>query len=149
MKTLRRQWFWMISVILMVWAQGAFADAVNVDASAGSGGDGSVASPYKIIQQSLNAAFAGDTVWVHRGTYHEDIEMKNGVELRNITNEWPVVQRSGTQVVIQASGMDSTTTLRGFTVRGGYSATSGAMNIRASSMTVSTCRFESNTGVRS
>ena len=146
MRTKRRQWLWMIFVVMMIWAPGVFADDIYVDASAGTGGDGSVGSPYKTIQQGLNAADTGDTVWVHGGTYHVDIVMKNGVELRNITNEWPVIQGSGTQVVIQASGMDSSTTLRGMTVRGGHSDTAGAVDMRESSMAVIGCRFEANSG---
>jgi parallel beta-helix repeat protein len=44
------------------------------DTSAGT----SVAAPFKTIQHGVNIAAAGDTVYVRRGTYREDVEMNTG-----------------------------------------------------------------------
>jgi parallel beta-helix repeat protein len=54
---------------------------IYVSSNGNSNGDGSIANPFKTIQQGMNAALEGDTVRVLSGIYDESFSMKRGVSL--------------------------------------------------------------------
>ncbi len=54
------------------------AATLHVDASAGSGGDGSEGAPFATIQEAIDAAGAGTDVIVHAGVYREEVAITSG-----------------------------------------------------------------------
>lgn len=54
---------------------------IYVDANVDVDGDGTIVSPFKTIQQGVNAASSGDTVFVYGGNYREQVIMRNNVYL--------------------------------------------------------------------
>jgi hypothetical protein len=70
---------------LLVAPSPARADDWYVDASAGSGGDGSSASPFQELQAGLDAAFPGDTVHAAAGNYAAVETVRDGTESQRIT----------------------------------------------------------------
>ncbi|MDH4330326.1 MAG: right-handed parallel beta-helix repeat-containing protein [Candidatus Moranbacteria bacterium] len=52
-----------------------------VDASASSGGDGSKASPFRKIADALEEAGKSASVFLMKGNYEEDVDLKNSIKL--------------------------------------------------------------------
>lgn len=67
------------------------------------GGCPSCSGSYSTIQAAVNAANAGDTVFVYSGTYHENIIVKKSINLIGEAKHTTIIQ-DGT-VVIDASGV--------------------------------------------
>ncbi|MBA7476384.1 hypothetical protein ES707_11770 [subsurface metagenome] len=109
-----------------------------------------VPGDYSTIQAAITAANPGDTVHVAAGTYYEqDILMKNGVDVLGAgAGSTTIDAGGGGGHVVIANGVDSTTTIDGFTITGGYADIGGGMYIyNASSPTVSNCIFTGNRAV--
>lgn len=73
----------------------AFSSYSQVYVQAGSTGTGSLASPFGTIQEGINAADNGQTVYVRNGTYSEKVNLKTGVTLEAYLNESPIIDGSG------------------------------------------------------
>ena len=92
-----------------------------VDAAAGSSGNGTLAKPYKKIQDGIN--HASECVIVFAGTYAEAIDFKGtnmtvtGVE--GATDTTIDATGKGSPAVTFDSGEGSTAVLQGFTITGG------------------------------
>ena len=59
---------------------------IYVNIKTKSDGDGSLARPFKSINEAAVLAGPGDTVWVSPGLYHESVDpLNSGTEDRRIT----------------------------------------------------------------
>ena len=70
-------------------------------------GTGTAAEPFCAIQDGINAAASGDTVYVHAGTYDEQLSMKTGVTLRNITAEQPKIISTSAGIPVLFDAVDN------------------------------------------
>ncbi|HEY3266529.1 MAG TPA: chitobiase/beta-hexosaminidase C-terminal domain-containing protein [Armatimonadota bacterium] len=90
------------------------------------------ATAYGSVQATINAAAAGDEVWVAAGTYVENITLKDGVSLyggfagtetaraqRDWTANESILDGNQTGSVIAGSGTSVTTAVDGFTIQNG------------------------------
>jgi len=111
-----------------------------------STGDGTAGDPFATIQHGLDRAFWGDTVEVACGTYSEhDIGMKSGVLLTSATGAWDCawINAGGTSRALQCDSLGPATEIRGFTIRGGASNSSGgAMSLEYADLMVTDCKFD-------
>jgi parallel beta-helix repeat protein len=111
-----------------------------------------VPADYPTIQGAVNAASAGDVVWVAQGTYKENLTLKPKVRLeggwssnysgRNWTT-WPSVidgDQKGSVIV----GADAAT-LDGFTLRNGQATNGGGLYLERATMTIVNNTIEDNT----
>jgi serine protease len=104
-----------------------------------------VPSPsYPTIQSALAAAISGDTIYVAAGTYNENIDLKNGVDVLGAGADVTTIIGTGTGSVVTADGVGSGTTLDGFTITGGFATYGGGMFLSGSSLTISNCIFYDN-----
>ncbi len=77
--------------------------------------DGSMASPYNTIQEGVDAAAAGDTVFVFNGTYLENVLITKSI---NLTGEAPtatIINGSGGMIAVEVSAND--VNIQGFTIK--------------------------------
>lgn len=80
-----------------------FGNVARVDQVYGNDSTGARnGAPFKTIQAALDAAQAGDTVWVFPGIYNEAVIIPDDVALRGLANN---------SVTIQQTGVTSATTL--------------------------------------
>jgi hypothetical protein len=101
------------------------------------------------IQAGVDSAAVGDSVLVACGTYHEhDIVMKSGITLISETGEPDCVRIEADSLgrVIYCDGVDSTTTIEGFTLAEGLVTNdhAGGMYLTYSSPTVRRCNITGN-----
>lgn len=96
-----------------------------VDPTAGEG-------RFTTIQAAINAATAGETVFIRPGTYTENITLKDGVNLTAFTRDVNIVQINGT-ITMNAAG---TVNISGITVQ-----TNGATAVSFSSANIQSLRF--------
>jgi|GEM_PF-2593774 len=82
--------------------------------------DGS--SDYSSIQDAVDGANVGDTVYVKAGIYHETIELKSGITLRGAGRERTKIKFGGDACVIDATGV-SNVKVRNFTIE--YTGSNG------------------------
>ncbi|MCD4689877.1 right-handed parallel beta-helix repeat-containing protein [bacterium] len=97
-----------------------------------------VPSPYATIQAAIDAAGAIDTVLVAAGTYSENINLKDGVLVMSSDGAATTSIQSSSGSVVSATGLGDLTLLKGFTVDGQGTATSG-MQIMDSVVRVQNC----------
>ena len=100
---------------VFVWASDT--KKVYVDAQASGTQDGSVNHPYKTIAEGLNHAGDADEVHVAVGTYHENIEIPDGVKLYGADESKTIIDAKSNDK--PAVSMNHKTTLDKFTVKGG------------------------------
>lgn len=131
-----------IGVALLVAAQGATSKTIHVPLERPT------------IQGAIDAASYGDLVVVACGTYYEhDIVMKSGIHLRSETGEPDCVTIDAQQQgrVIHCQGVDSATSIEGFTITGGYARSTpdyyqggGVFCDASSSPTITNCVLVDN-----
>ena len=123
----------------------AFAQTIHyVDNDAPPGGDGlSWGTALQTVQAGLDAASAGDEVWVAANTYVERITLRSGVELyggfdgtelfrsqRDVAAHETIIDGYRGIVVTAPSGATPTTRIDGFTIRNGEAYASDGAGVR-------------------
>jgi predicted outer membrane repeat protein len=123
---------------------------VDLDFSGGS--DGSESNPWTSIQQGIDqvAGSSCQTLWVQPGIYQELLVWPAGQDVRVIAelgaSQTTLDGDGDGPIVTIAGGHSNTAQLRGFTITGGTSLTSGGgVQITGSSPTISECVFDGNT----
>jgi len=74
-----------------------------------------VPTDYPTIQEAINAAISGDTIFVYSGTYNEHIIVNKSVSLVGEDRDSTIVDGDGTGTVV--SIMASRVSIRGFTIK--------------------------------
>jgi Ca2+-binding RTX toxin-like protein len=112
----------------------AFSDKVpttiiHVSAGAAAGGDGSLDHPYATIQAAVTAANPGTAIYVHAGTYVENVKIPWNASGTTDAPIWllsadgpqaaTIVGASADKPVIQALGVDNYV-IKNFAISGGY-----------------------------
>ena len=86
-------------------------------------------SSYKVLgflQDRINAAQAGDTVWVEPGGYYENLTLKTGVVVKSTHGpEQTIIDGRKKDSVIKAPHLNPTAVLDGFTITNGKAQTFG------------------------
>ena len=100
-----------------LWATTGASDG-DVFVSPGGSGDGrSQNAPLASIQDALDSATDGATVWLSKGLYEESITISRGVTLQGVCVAETIILSTGASGVRIQS--EDTVTLRGFTLREG------------------------------
>jgi len=76
---------WLVAVLLSGTARAATYYVDQNHPSASDGNAGGAASPFRTIQRGVNAAGAGDTVWVKRGVYEESVTVSSTANVNGPT----------------------------------------------------------------
>ncbi len=95
--------------------------------------DGTAAHPYNTIQEGINAAVSGDVVGVAAGTYFENVNLGEGIQLIGAERTSTIIDGGGLGTVVS---MQNASLLRGFTIQHG-SASFGAGIVTRGSPTIS------------
>jgi len=121
--------------VIRRWINGILTLAVSLAlmpiAWAGSYDVCEVGCPYTSIQSALNAASPGSVVTVGPGTFRESIALRPGVVLRGAGRNETVIQGSGSNPVVTASGssIGRNTAVDALTITGGGGSTGGGVFI--------------------
>ena len=98
------------------------SNTIHVSASAnGDSANGSSSNPYLNIQDAINAAQNGDTILVAKGTYYENLRIKDK-SLNIVSASGPdqtTIQAASTASVVYYEGAIHEGTLNGFSIAGG------------------------------
>lgn len=103
-----------------------------VDSTAGEG-------RFTTIQAAINAATAGETVFIRPGTYTENITLKDGVNLTAFTRDTNIVTISGT-ITMNAAG---TVTISGITCQTNGATAVSFSSANNQSLTFTNCNLTS------
>ncbi|MCB0263073.1 MAG: right-handed parallel beta-helix repeat-containing protein [Calditrichaeota bacterium] len=115
-----------------------YVDAVNGD----NNGDGSQANPWKTITYALSHITDANnhSILVAPGTYDPTLgesfplQMKDGISLIGTGIDISIIDANGTNTVIKCVGIvDTTTTIKGFTIKNGTSDQGGGLFITGNS----------------
>ncbi|WP_199229250.1 right-handed parallel beta-helix repeat-containing protein, partial [Caulobacter endophyticus] len=102
---------------------------IHVSAGAAAGGDGSAEKPFATIQSAVVAATPGTAIYVHAGTYVENVKIphsaggSDGAPIWLVSADGPqaakIIGASADKPVIQALGVDNYV-IKNFAITGGY-----------------------------
>ena len=138
--------------------ESALSSAVNaiptnsfyVDSAIGNDitGIGSSALPYKKISTAINAAIAGDTILVERGTYLDNLVLTKELTIIALNTQKNTILKPllpNSQIVNFTSGSNSSK-LSGFTLTGGGNVRGSAIDCNFSSPTIERCIITNSGG---
>jgi parallel beta-helix repeat protein/predicted outer membrane repeat protein len=81
--------------------------------------DGGLGVDFSTIQDAIDNATTGDTVFVYNGTYYENIILKDGIRVQGEGAEVTTIDARGAGSVVTALGLGSGTVLEGFMITNG------------------------------
>ena len=111
-------------------------------------GIGSSTLPYKKISTAINAAFAGDTILVERGTYLDNLILTKELTIVALNTQKNTILKPllpNSQIVNFTSGSNSSK-LSGFTLTGGGNVRGSAIDCNFSSPTIERCIITNSGG---
>ena len=124
-----RRWslFLLLPLALLIPPVGAVT--LEVDAAGGT--------PYQTIQSAINAAIPIlDDIFVHCGTYNENITVRSGVDVIGEGSHCTIIDGGQNGSVVTMIGIGTPTVLQGFTITNGKSGLGGGIYIEAGSPTI-------------
>ena len=132
------------------WATPIYAATINVDDDGSYSEDcGSVTDPCRTIPHALGRATTGDTIFVWAGTYTETVTLRAGIIISGAGATRTFIDGEGVRgPMISASGstIDSSTVLRGMTIRRGTAVNGGGVYItNGASPLIEECVVSENT----
>ena len=86
--------------------------------------DDSGAGDYLTIQEGINAAFVGDTVYVYSGTYNENVFVNKAINLTGEDRDTTIIDGGGNGDAVQITA--DWVNMTGFTITGGDNGGSDA-----------------------
>ena len=110
--------------------------------------DGTPAHPFDEIQEAIDYVALdpeGGIVNVLAGTYNENIDLANGVEVLGAGASVTTINAGGSGRVVNADSITSTTAIDGFTITGGNTDYGGGIYNNGASPIVSNCVITGNT----
>ena len=133
------------------------SNTIHVSASANAAtGNGSSSNPYASIQSAIDAAQAGDTILVGKGTYYENLKIKDK-SLNIVSASGPdqtTIQAASSASVVYYEGAINGGTLNGFSTaggagyRGGFNQYGGGIDVAnipaGSAMDIKNCIVRDN-----
>ncbi len=114
--------------------------------------DGTRQHPFDRIQEAIDAAVSGATIFLHAGTYRENIDLLGKrIELTGFDPDdpdgaaWPVIDGGGIGPIVSFTHNEGTDCLlTGLVIAGGKGRQAGAILCTAASPTVSNCLIVGN-----
>lgn len=113
--------------------------------------NGALAHPFDQIQEAIQVARTGATVFVHPGVYHERIDFLGkaihvvGIDPNNPHAAYPVLDGGDVSAVASfTNDEDLTSVLRGFVITAGKARSGAAILCSASSPTIANCLIVGN-----
>ena len=116
------------------------------------GENGTPEHPFDLIQEAIEVAATGATIFVHAGTYREAIDfLGKRINVTGFDPEdpnqaaWPVIEGDGNGPAVRFThGEDQDSLLAGFVITGGKSGTGTAIHCMVSSPTIAHCLIVGN-----
>jgi len=100
------------------------------------------------LQERIDAAQAGDTIWVAPGRYYENLTLKKGIVVKSTHGpEQTIIDGRKKDSVVKALHLDRTAVIDGFTLTNGYHRTSGGgggVYIERGGVTIRNCIIRGN-----
>lgn len=142
---------------------GSLSDAESRVLHVGQDGDGSDGqswvSAFQVIGAAILASSSGDQIWVKRGTYYEDFDLKSGISIYGgfsgieQLEEFEVRDPLANPVIIDGTGLSNSvirgssikhTHVEGLTVQHGSALHGGGAYLEDSTVTFLNCIFHKN-----
>jgi parallel beta-helix repeat protein len=107
--------------------------------------DGTQEHPYQYIQDGIDAADDGDTIFVYSGTYYENLQIDKSVTLTSEDKHNTVIDGNSIGNVVNVTA--DSVAINGFTVRNGEAWEAGIYVYDSSETSISDCIVTLNNGI--
>ena len=123
-----------------------FGNTIYVDDDNTNGPwDGTQNHPYLLIQDGVNSANIGDTVYVYSGTYYENVKIKKTISLIGEDKKTTIIDGNGNGYVVNIYRDADSTIIDGFTIQNsGSDKDDAGVMVQTSNNIVRNCTITSN-----